>query len=100
MSWEHRAVGWFGHFGTIWTVINLNSNEFDFFVHRGIRYARPGDLRPRVHMANSEDEFMPIYVAVSAAFVANNPKHLPAGRRAGVGSTHDARPMPRFLELT
>ena len=52
-------------------------------------------------------------------FLANNPKHLPAGRlagvgrpaisnmfdtagrrRAGIGSTHDARPMPRFLELT
>ena len=32
-------------------------------------------------MANSEDEFMPIVIAVSAAFVANNPKHLPAGRR-------------------
>ena len=29
-------------------------------------------------MAGSEDEFMPICVAASAAFVANNPKHLPA----------------------
>ena len=70
-------------------------------------------------MADSEDEFMPIFIAASAAFVANNPKHLPAGRRAGVGrpalsnmldtagrrrasigSTYDAGPMPRFLELT
>ena len=70
-------------------------------------------------MADSEDEFMPILVAANVAFVANNPKHIPAGRRAGVGrpaisnifntagqcragidSTHDARPMPRFLELT
>ena len=70
-------------------------------------------------VADSEDEFMPIFIASSAAFVANNPKHLPperrvgvgrpaisnifdtAGRRrAGIGSTHDVRPMPRFLELT
>ena len=36
-------------------------------------------------MSDSEDEFMPIFVAASAAFVANNPKFLPAGRRAGVG---------------
>ena len=74
---------------------------------------------PKFIMADSEDEFMLIYVAASAAFVANNPKHLPAGRRAGVGrpaisnifdtagrrragigSTHDARSMPRLLELT
>ena len=74
---------------------------------------------PKFIMADSEDELMLIFVAASAAFVANNPKHLPAGRRAGVGrpaisnifdtagrrragfgSTHDARPMPRFLELT
>ena len=70
-------------------------------------------------IADSEDEFMPIYVAASVTFVANNPNHMPAGhragvgrpavsnifetagrRRAGIGSTHDARPMPRFLELT
>ena len=70
-------------------------------------------------MADSEDEFMPIFVAASAAFVANSPTRLPAGRRAGIGrpavsnifdtagrrragigSTHDNRPMPRFLELT
>ena len=70
-------------------------------------------------MADSEDEFMPIFFAASVAFVANNAKHLPGERRAGVGrpaisnifdtagrrcagigSTHDARPMPRFLELT
>ena len=58
-------------------------------------------------MMDSEDEFMPIFIAASAAFVADNPKH-PAisnifdttGRhRAGIGSTHDARPMPRFFEL-
>ena len=74
---------------------------------------------PNFIMADSKDEFMLICVAASAAFVANNPKHLPAGprsgvgrpaisnifdtagrRRAGIGSTHDARPMPRFLELT
>ena len=74
---------------------------------------------PKFIMTDSEDEFMPIVVAASAAFVANNPKHLPAGRRvgvgrpaisnifdtagrrhAGIGSMHDARPMPRFLELT
>ena len=74
---------------------------------------------PKFTMADSEDEFMLIFVAASAAFVANNPKHLPAGRRAGVGrpaisnifdtagrrragigSTHDARPKPRFFELT
>ena len=70
-------------------------------------------------MADSEDEFMPIFVAASAAFVAMSSEDLPAGRRvgvgrpaisnifdtagrrrAGIGSTHDARPMPRFLELT
>ena len=69
--------------------------------------------------ADSEDEFMPICVAARVAFVANNPKHQPAGRRvgvgrpevlnifdtagrrrAGIGSTLDARPMPRFFELT
>ena len=70
-------------------------------------------------MADSDDEFIPIVVAASTAFVANNPTYMPAGRRAGVGrpaisnifdnagrrrtgigSTHNARPMPRFLELT
>ena len=74
---------------------------------------------PKFIMADSEDEFMPIFVTANAAFLANNPKHLPAGRRAGVGlpaisnifdtagrrrtgigSTHDARPMPQFFELT
>ena len=70
---------------------------------------------PKFIVADSEDEFMPICIAASAAFVANNPKHLPPGRRpaaisnifdtagrrrAGIGSTHDARPMPQFLELT
>ena len=74
---------------------------------------------PNFILADSEDEFMLIFVAASAAFVANNPKHLPAERRANVGrpaisnifdtagrrragidSTHDARPMRRFLELT
>ena len=64
-------------------------------------------------MADSEDEFVLICVAARAACVANNPKHLPAGRRAsadifdtagrrraGITPTHDARPMTRFLELT
>ena len=74
---------------------------------------------PKFIMADSEDEFMLFFVAASAAFVANNLKHLPGGRRAGVGrpaisnifdtagrrragigSTHDARPMPRFWEVT
>ena len=32
-------------------------------------------------MADSEDEFMTIFVAASGAFVANNPKRQPAGRR-------------------
>ena len=69
----------------------------------------------RFIMADSEDEFMLIFVAASATFVANNQKHLRPGvgrpavsnifdtagrRRASIGSTHDARPMPRFLELT
>ena len=36
---------------------------------------------PKFIMADSEDEFMLICVAASAAFVADNPKHLPAGRR-------------------
>ena len=36
-------------------------------------------------MTDSENKFMPIVIAASAAFVANNPKHLPAGRRPGVG---------------
>ena len=40
---------------------------------------------PKFIMVDTEDEFMLIFVAASAAFVANNPKHLPAGRRAGVG---------------
>ena len=70
-------------------------------------------------MADSEDEFIPIFVAASAAFMANNPQHLLTGRRtgvgrpaisnifdnagrrrAGIGSTHDARPKPRFVKLT
>ena len=71
-------------------------------------------------MADSEDEFMPICVAASAAFLATSQRICrPAGRRAGfgrpaisnifdtagrsragIGSTHDARPMPRFFELT
>ena len=74
---------------------------------------------PKSIMTDTEDELMLIIVGASAAFVANNLKHLPAGRRAGVGrplisnifdtagrcraaigSTHDARPLPRFLELT
>ena len=62
---------------------------------------------------DSQDEFMSIFVDASAAFMENNPTYLPAGRwagvgrptvssifdtagrrRAGIGSTHDARPMP------
>ena len=96
------------------SAINLSSNWLDLLVHRGIHYARPGDLHPKFIMADSEDEFMPICVAASAACVAKHPKHLPARRwtcvsnisdtagrrRAGIGSTNDARPMPRFLELT
>ena len=38
-----------------------------------------GQPVPKFIMASSEDEFMPIFIAASAAFVANNPKHLPAG---------------------
>ena len=41
---------------------------------------------PKFIMADSEDEFMPIFIAASAAFVANNPKNLPAetaGQSAG-----------------
>ena len=51
-------------------------------------------------MADSEDEFMPIFVAASAAFVANNPKHLPAGRPPAGSIKYigrcpvDTRPMP------
>ena len=37
---------------------------------------------PKFIMADSEDEFMPIFIAASAAFVASNSKHLPAGRRS------------------
>ena len=33
--------------------------------------------------ADSEDEFLPICIAASAAFVANHSKHLPAGRASG-----------------
>ena len=70
---------------------------------------------PKFIMADSENEFMPIFIAASAAFVANNQKIRRPGvcrpaisnifdtagrRRAGIGSTHDARPMPRFLEFT
>ena len=36
---------------------------------------------PKFIMADLDDEFMPIFIAGSAAFVANNPKHLPLGRR-------------------
>ena len=66
-------------------------------------------------MAHSEDEFMPICIAASALLwqTTQNICRLDVGRpaisnifdtagrrRAGIGSTHDARPMPRFLELT
>ena len=55
-------------------------------------------------MADSEDEFMQIVVTASAAFVAMSQRicrfDTAGRRRAGMGSTHDARPMPRFLELT
>ena len=40
---------------------------------------------PKFIMADSEDEFMLIFLAANAAFVTNNPKHLPFGRRAGIG---------------
>ena len=43
---------------------------------------------PKFIMADSEDEFMPIFIAASAAFVANNPKHLPAGRRPAGNIKH------------
>ena len=39
-------------------------------------------------MADSEDEFLSIFIAGSAAFVANNPKHLPAGRRPAGNIKH------------
>ena len=71
-------------------------------------------------MADSEDEIMPIVVAAcKCRFCGNVSGELPAGRlvgvgrpaisnifdtagrrRAGIGSTHDSRPMPRLLELT
>ena len=41
---------------------------------------------PKFIMADSEEEFMPLFVTASAAFVENNPTHLPAGRRADVGA--------------
>ena len=44
-------------------------------------------------IADSEDEFMPIFIAASAAFVANNPKHLPAGR-ASAGRQYQAYLIP------
>ena len=50
---------------------------------------------PKFIMADSEDEFMPICIAASTAFVANNPKHLPAdverasARRTTPGRCHD-----------
>ena len=58
---------------------------------------------------------MPIFVAASAAFVAMSQTGRRVGvgrpaisnifdtagrRRAGIGCTHNARPMPQFLELT
>ena len=39
-------------------------------------------------MAYSEDEFMPIFVVASAAFGANNPKHLPGRRRPAGNIKH------------
>ena len=77
-------------------------------------------------MADSEDEFMQICVAASAACVAMSQRICRPGvgrasgrrrvgvsrpaisnifdtagrRRAGIGSTYDGRPMPRFWELT
>ena len=56
---------------------------------------------PKFTMADSEDEFMLIVVAASAAFVANNPKYLPAGRWAP-GRCHDFCPAdaPRRPTMT
>ena len=42
----------------------------------------------RFIMGDSKDEFMPIVVAANAAFVANNPKHLPAGGRPAGSIKH------------
>ena len=38
-------------------------------------------------MVDSEDEFMPI-IAASAVLLANNPKHMPAGRRPAGNITY------------
>ena len=72
----------------------------------------------RFTIADSQDEFMPIFLLQVPLLWQTTQKHLPAGRRAGVGRpavsnifdtagrrrariglTHD-RPMPRLLELT
>jgi len=41
---------------------------------------------PKFIMTDSEDQFMLIFVYASAAFVANNPKHLEALQGLPVGS--------------
>ena len=39
-------------------------------------------------LTDSEDEFMPIFIAANAAFVAKKPKHLPAGSRPAGNIKH------------
>ena len=68
-------------------------------------------------IADSEDEFMPIYLlqvplwwqCLRGSAGPASDRRRPAisnifdtagRRRAGIGTTHDTRPMPRFLELT
>ena len=43
---------------------------------------------PKFIMTDSEDEFMPIFIAASAVFVAKKPKHLPAGLRPAGNIKH------------
>jgi len=46
-------------------------------------------------VADSEDELMPNCVVASAAFVANNPKHLPLGvGRASAGRQYQTYLIP------
>ena len=97
------------------SAINLSSNLFEFLSIEGFNTLAQVTYIQKFIMADSEDEFMPTFFAANAAFVAMSQNICRPGvgrpaisnifdtagrRRVGIGSTHDARSTPRFLELT
>ena len=80
-------------------VINFNSNVLCI---EGFNMLAQVTYIPKFIMAESEDEFMPIVITGTQKIcrAVSNIFDVAGRRRAGIGSTHDAQPMPRFLEFT